>query len=156
MIYLKGFKAKLLNSVMDLMYHGAADIYQDDLAEFLEKAEELELKGLTGGTEGNQENYVMRIPKQEGEPLNKEIIKENKYLPAVQDDFKPGDISNIKESYRNEITTVMKTSNPEIKMSYTGGSIAELKATLWSLIAKNWSILTCSVCGKTIDKTLDK
>ena len=48
LIYLKGFKAKELHSLIDFVYHGVADIYQDDLDLFLAKAAELQLKGLTG------------------------------------------------------------------------------------------------------------
>ena len=33
------------------MYHGKADVFQEDLDTFLLKAEELQLKGLTGGAE---------------------------------------------------------------------------------------------------------
>ena len=49
LIYLKGFKAKELKSLIDFMYHGMADVYQDNLDDFLAKAEELQLQGLTGG-----------------------------------------------------------------------------------------------------------
>ena len=49
MIYLKGFKAKPLTALLDFMYNGVADIYQDDLETFLTMAEELQLKGLKGG-----------------------------------------------------------------------------------------------------------
>jgi hypothetical protein len=55
LVYLKGFKATFLNSILDFMYHGVADIYQENLDGFLALAEELQLKGLTGGTEKNPE-----------------------------------------------------------------------------------------------------
>ena len=35
LIYLKGFKAHQLNSIIDFMYHGAAEIYQENLDGFL-------------------------------------------------------------------------------------------------------------------------
>ena len=49
LIYLKGFKAKEIHTLIDFMYNGVADVYQDDLDLFLAKADELQLKGLTGG-----------------------------------------------------------------------------------------------------------
>ena len=55
LIYLKGFKAKAMLSLIDFIYHGLADVYQDDLDEFLLKAEELQLRGLTKYAEEDKE-----------------------------------------------------------------------------------------------------
>ena len=55
LIYLKGFKAHQLYSIIDFMYHGVAEIYQENLDGFLAVAEELQLKGLTGGKEPKYE-----------------------------------------------------------------------------------------------------
>ena len=46
-IYMRGLKAKDLEAIMDFIYQGEANIYQDDLDSFLALAEELQLKGLT-------------------------------------------------------------------------------------------------------------
>ena len=46
MIYMRGLKAKDLVAIVDFIYHGEADIYQEDLDGFLAIAEELQLKGL--------------------------------------------------------------------------------------------------------------
>ena len=55
LIYLKGFKAKDLHSLIDFIYNGVADVYHDNLDKFLALAEELQLKGLTGGVDKNEE-----------------------------------------------------------------------------------------------------
>ena len=44
LVYLKGFKATYISSILDLMYHGVVDIYQDNLDVFLALAEELQQK----------------------------------------------------------------------------------------------------------------
>ena len=46
MIYMRGLKAKDLVAVVDFIYHGETNIYQEDLDGFLALAEELQLKGL--------------------------------------------------------------------------------------------------------------
>ena len=46
-IYMRGVKAKDMVPLMDFMYQGEANIYQDDLDSFLALAEELQLMGLT-------------------------------------------------------------------------------------------------------------
>ena len=48
MIYMRGLKAKDLMAIVDFIYLGEANIYQEDLENFLALAEELQLKGLTG------------------------------------------------------------------------------------------------------------
>ena len=48
MIYMRGLKARDLTAVVDFIYHGEANIYQEDLDGFLLLAEELQLKGLAG------------------------------------------------------------------------------------------------------------
>ena len=51
MIYMKGLKAKDLEAIVDFIYHGVANIYQEDLDGLLALAEELQLKGLVGAQE---------------------------------------------------------------------------------------------------------
>ena len=50
LIYLKGFQSKDFVSIMDFLYFGEANVYQEDLDSFLALAEEIQLKGLTGQT----------------------------------------------------------------------------------------------------------
>ena len=50
LIYLRGFQSKDFASILDFLYFGEANVYQDDLDSFLAIAEEIKLKGLTGQT----------------------------------------------------------------------------------------------------------
>ena len=50
MIYLKGFQSKDFVSILDFLYFGEANVFQEDLASFLAIAEAIQLKGLTGQT----------------------------------------------------------------------------------------------------------
>ena len=57
MIYMRGLKSKALVAIVDFIYHGEANVYQEDLEEFLKLAQELQLKGLSGsGSEINQDD----------------------------------------------------------------------------------------------------
>ena len=60
LVYIKGLNAKALHSLIDFMYHGKADVFQEDLDTFLLKAEELQLKGLTGGVEENKKGELKK------------------------------------------------------------------------------------------------
>ena len=46
LIYMRGIKVRDLVAILDFLYHGKANIYQEDLEGFLALAEELKLKGL--------------------------------------------------------------------------------------------------------------
>ena len=51
LIYMKGFKFEDLLAIVDFLYNGEANVFQENLDSFLANAEELKLKGLMGQTE---------------------------------------------------------------------------------------------------------
>ena len=53
-------------------------------------------------------------------------------------------------------STVVAFNNSVAQVHFDGGSAEDLKSTLWSMISQNGTILTCTVCGKYKDKTLDR
>jgi len=54
LIYMKGMKSEELVAVVDFIYYGEANVYQENIDSFLEVAQELSLKGLTGNGQGNE------------------------------------------------------------------------------------------------------
>ena len=56
MIYMRGIKFDDLLAIVDFLYRGEANVCQENLDSFLAIAEELQLKGLVGKTDGNVEN----------------------------------------------------------------------------------------------------
>ena len=152
LIYLKGFKSKELLSLIDFMYHGEADVYQNDLDEFLSKAKELQLRGLTKDKEENKEedNKLKVIPRKQA--ITSDIKADNLKHQETEVETK----FDSKKYVLNETTTVMTISSSPSQMSFSGGSSEDLKATLWSMISQNGNTFTCTVCGKTKDKDTDK
>jgi len=70
LLYLKGVKFPELQSVLAFMYHGEANIAQDDLNSFLSVAEELQVKGLTQNSAGGSktESNPVKMPVREPNP----------------------------------------------------------------------------------------
>ena len=75
-IYMRGIKLGDLEAIMDFLYNGEANIYQEDLEGFLKIAEELQLRGITGGyvfggnceeqpTPSNQMNQQIELSKKD-------------------------------------------------------------------------------------------
>ena len=52
---MRGVKSADLRAIVDFLYQGEANVFQDDLDSFLAIAQELKLKGLTG-KEGETES----------------------------------------------------------------------------------------------------
>merc|ERR1719187_1857226 len=48
LIYMRGVKSEVLVAMIDFLYHGEANVFQENLDSFLVIAEELQLKGLHG------------------------------------------------------------------------------------------------------------
>ena len=59
LVYMRGVKAMDMVALVDFIYHGEANIFQEQLESFLVLAEELELKGLSG----NSEEVASELPK---------------------------------------------------------------------------------------------
>ena len=151
LIYLKGFKAHQLYSIIDFMYNGVAEIYQENLEDFLAVAEELQLKGLTGGKEQQDaqvEEYQNKAPKTSHE--NTEIYNVTHEI----EDFET-EVYYDQDTKHKPSTTMMTTIGQPSQVSFNGGTAEDLKAVVWSMISRTGTMLTCTVCGKTKDKSLD-
>ena len=69
LIYMRGIKSAELVAIVDFLYYGETNIYQDNLDSFLNIAEELSLRGLAGGTEENEAKPTTNTP--EPKPASK-------------------------------------------------------------------------------------
>ena len=76
LIYMRGIKSENLLAIIDFLYCGEANVYQDNLDPFLALAKELELKGFMGKADGNEltqtENIKLPAPKKDNQPQKRE------------------------------------------------------------------------------------
>ena len=63
LIYMRGVKSDDLVAIIDFLYFGEANVYQENLDAFLALADELKLKGLTGEGEKEQDTKGSLPPK---------------------------------------------------------------------------------------------
>ena len=70
LVYMRGVKSEDLHAILDFLYCGEANVYQDCLDSFLAMADELKLKGLTGGGEEREHSESTFVPATDfkGEP----------------------------------------------------------------------------------------
>jgi hypothetical protein len=82
MIYMRGVKAKDLDAIVDFIYLGEANVYQDNLEGFLALAKELQLQGLTGSSNYNADNTEEAMDNQT-KPNQTITWKEHQTLPLT-------------------------------------------------------------------------
>ena len=136
LIYMRGLKSEDLVAMIDFLYFGEANVYQENLDSFLAVAEELQLKGLTG----NFEKRKSELPKHGCQsPSNKS--KQNTGRPSTEDssvhlgtDMKPAETSLV----------------PTETLAKAPVNNDELDSTVSSMMQKNdLGLWSCSICGKS-------
>ena len=140
LIYLRGIKAHDLIAILDFLYRGEANVFQDNLDSFLAVAEELQLKGLMGKTEEKSADF--------GE--------DKKPLPSYNTS------GNVPESsFRRQLTNKETRNPPEGNSALAiptnfSGSLDELEERVNSMMEKSQNKTAdgkrlahrCTVCGK--------
>ena len=141
MIYMKGLKAKDLMAILDFIYHGEANICQEDLDGFLALAENLQLKGLVGS------KVTEEAPKEKSEEQPLRIIQPKEESLSQPTDLESESVTaSIMENH-----SLVPIDNGKILVA-GNTHMADLKVLLDSrteIIDNGEHLLKCRVCGKT-------
>ena len=142
LIYLKGFRSEDLIAILDFLYFGEANVYQENFDSFLANAEELKLKGLTGQTTSDlvEEPEKCMNPKpiyKTKEPFkiattHNNIPDEASRVIAISNQFS-GDLEALDEKVKSMMEK-SQTMVPDGKQA--NGTPKQAKASI------------CKVCGK--------
>ena len=144
LIYLRGFQSKDFASILDFLYFGEANVYQDDLDSFLAIAEEIKLKGLTGQTSSE-------LVEEQEKPRRHGPVPTSKKLVTTS--------PNYKSDGTHDSNTLIKTSK---ELAIPINSVADLQALdeqVKSMMEKGQKMVpagkhknetpsTCKMCGK--------
>ena len=139
LIYMRGMKSEDLLAIVDFLYRGEANVFQENLDSFLHIAEELQLKGLMGKSENKPEDF------------------EADEKPHFNTDMIP------KTTLKRKVSST-KILNPEEKTTLAipksfSGDLDELEERVKSMMEKSQNKSTngpnascladlCKVCGK--------
>ena len=80
LIYMRGIKSENLSAIVDFLYYGEANVFQENLDSFLAIAEELQLRGLMGRSDTDQRvnpDTDIKPPSKESESLPRIAAKHN-------------------------------------------------------------------------------
>jgi hypothetical protein len=133
LIYMKGVQASDLVSVVDFVYNGEANIFQEDLNNFLALAEELQLKGLEG-----EKGFQDEFNTESKNFLIKSFVPSKN--PKVQHDVSLNDqVVTFIPPAENEMSVVAKIEHESMILDEQILSIMEKTDVGWK----------CKMCGKT-------
>ena len=140
LIYLTGVKSKELESVMNYIYNGEVELFQEDLDVFLNVAERLKIDGLTAGSGATKFD--------QNEDIVKDEHHEEKSFSTTTEELVAEDtIKNPIQRKFNKERTVSKISS--------SSNIENLKETIDGLVKRNADNFECRTCGKTTKKSSD-
>ena len=151
LIYMRGMKSEDILAILDFLYYGEANIYQENLDKFLAVAEELELKGLSGNSEDlKTDNMAL-------EPYFREKAEQRTTIEAKQDNLEHRLIIPEHESGRIFSGTIipMDGSGGPKKEEFSGDlkDLDDKVRTMYSLIKiDGHGYYTCHVCGKQVPR----
>ena len=143
LIYMRGVKSENLQAIVDFLYCGEANVFQENLDSFLAIAEELKLKGLMGQTAGDVEK------KTEMNHADLTSLQVNA-KPLYKTDKQRSDT----EAPREQMNSERRVAIP----NFASGDLQELDERVKSMMEKTTKqipngtkmayVYICSLCGK--------
>ena len=132
LIFLSGVESKNLNLILDYIYQGEVQIFQDDLDSFLAVAQQLKIEGLTGGGEENQDEEKVMFEN------NTENFRDSESVDLT--------IQEIHQPEQNE----ERIAKPQTVSRYTSNrsSNYEGREAVTALLEKVGDVWRCKECGK--------
>ena len=145
LIYMKGMKTDDLTAIVDFLYFGEANVYQENLDSFLATAEELQIKGLAD-SKYQQESYEAEQLK----PKEKYDTESTLSSPKKQQTLKETTYDSDKA--KNNVLALPKTS------VLSAADLQELDETVKATMETSENVIQCGklqvrakickVCGK--------
>ena len=142
LIYLKGISSAELEHVTDFLYNGETFITQEELKQFLETAQDLQVKGLQGHLQGIGQD-VPDTQKSRYQDTNYREKETENIVDIVGQESILDSLEELADSFGTEVDTVLDGNNLELNINH------ELNLQIEQTIEKNEGLWKCKVCGKT-------
>ena len=153
LIYMRGMKSEDLSAIIDFLYSGSANVYQENLESFLSIAEEFQLKGLRRQDNSSKDKKFDELGSQ---PINSRNngAEQNGQLKSK---FEVTPANSTKFSFKDEVP-ISKFDDQRIMMptNYYATDLGELDEKVKSMMEKGHNTLpnragkvdVCKICGK--------
>ena len=140
-IYMRGLKSSNLTAIVDFIYLGEANVFQDQLGSFLALAEELQLKGL----DGSSEEKAPEFPRESFSLTERRAdIDETQSIPAKK-------LSNLNlkaDTYEGTVMTYHQ--RPKTKSAIKPDTLSKIESMMEKQ-ADGYSCVNCGYMTKRLD-----
>ena len=137
-IYLAGVRSMELEYILDYIYAGEVQLYQEELDNFLDIAQKLKIKGLIGKEEGSKSKVI------EEEFISEETVHPNQLFNVAKDEVYIG----------NEEKSIVQSNNSSGRKqrvesnSMVNQSDINMKEIFENMISQDGEKWICNNCGK--------
>ena len=141
LIYLNGFSSKYLLLMMDYIYEGEIQIFQNDLDSFLETAQKLKIEGLIGGADDtSMQNNDNTFEEKKGDKMFYETTQQVSEDLVVDTDTSLRELSSKPKYFRKKETYEMATTS--------SNNVASSMETVNEMVMKSGDVWVCKKCGQ--------
>ena len=147
LIYLSGINSVNLGFILDYIHYGEVNLYQEQLDEFLESAQKLEIVGLLGEHHDNQQEQP-NVFEENLTPINS--YKEEEHKNSAEAPF----VSINTKATMPRIHSKRLIANKGSKFDVTDMTPEEIREKINSMYQKIDGIWTCNECGQTSNKNI--
>ena len=101
LLYMRGMQMNQLRAIVDFIYYGEVNVYQEDISDFMEVAKELELKGLSWSfsSEGSVESKHSEDFLATGSNLEVGGLMEHDYLKDIEEPVVENETLGLDSNY---------------------------------------------------------
>ena len=147
MIFMRGMNHSELVAIADFLYHGEANIFQDNLDAFLKIAEEFQLKGLTGGNNETLEEEPTKHPQKSTKNTIIEKTKQNVTDNYILNEYSPSKL-DVKEEFVSQGTVAIPNKQTTTDFHDLDEQIKSLMGNGEAHLGSQGPARRCTVCGK--------
>ena len=153
LIYMRGMKYEDLTAIVDFLYYGEANVFQENLDAFLVIAAELKLKGLTGQNIEEEEDHDVAKSTQP----NPVQIKPQKIVEKDQPNPDTNHEQFVMKDQPPSSNRDISSNNKSLAIpNFVSGDLQELDEKVKSMMEKSQNLAPsgkskahiCKVCGK--------
>ena len=158
LVYMRNLKYENLLSMVDFLYHGEANVHQENLDTFLAMADELQLKGLEKREEDDFDTVSNGQIPQESETTNNPIAtsKDKKPSPGLKDEASKSQMTETDIALKNTSTDIVRFPSKSGLGNLTSTDLVELDQKVKSMMTTSENRIgkhqilarKCNVCGK--------
>ena len=165
LIFMRGVEFNNLTAVVDFLYHGEANIYQEEIENFLKIAEDLKLKGLNGGVSNTapDEPNLKEHGMDESIEQETEVVGNTLFITPNRNHIIQKKISSNSHVEKSEKNYVSERAVALPKEDFFG-DLQELDQKVLSMMVLGQNMTSngkhrafvCQVCGKEGQTSLIK